>query len=213
MVVKIMHALVIGGTGLVGVELLRLLASDTEFSRIDSVGRSIVPDLQDRVHQVVMDLLEDSLPVDVTPDVVFCCLGTTIRVAGSQEAFRRVDYEMPLKIATSARARGAQHFILVSSLGANPASRTFYSRIKGELERELQTLGYPSLTFVRPSLLLGDRTEPRFGEQVATLVMLTFRLLIPRSLRAISAPRVAAARVAAAKRRRVGVEVIENRVL
>ncbi len=208
-----MHALVIGGTGLVGVELLRLLASDTEFSRIDSVGRSIVPDLQDRVHQVVMDLLEESLPANVTPDVVFCCLGTTIRTAGSQEAFRRVDYEMPMRIAKAARARGAQHFILVSSLGANLASRTFYSRIKGELERELQTLGYPSLTFVRPPLLLGDRTEPRFGEQVATLVMLTFRLLIPRSLRAISATRVAAAMVAAAKRRRVGVEVIENRVL
>ena len=180
-----MHALVIGGTGLVGVELLRLLASDTEFSRIDSVARSIVPDLQDRLHQVVMDLLEESLPANVTPDVVFCCLGTTIRTAGSQEAFRRVDYEMPMRIAKAARTRGAQHFILVSSLGANPASRTFYSRIKGELERDLQKLGYPSLTFVRPSLLLGDRTEPRFGEQVAALVLLTFRLLIPRSLRAI----------------------------
>lgn len=205
-----MTALVIGGTGLIGREVLHRLANTATFTEVYSVGRNIVPEAPSSIHQHVMDLLNDDLPEEIQPDVVFCCLGTTIRVAGSQEAFRRVDYEMPLKIAKEVRNRGASHFIVVTSLGANSSSKTFYTRVKGELERDLQQLGYPSLTFVRPSLLLGDRHEPRFGEQVAMLLMLTFSRLIPRAWRAVSARAVAEAMVRVAGERRVGVRVVEN---
>lgn len=205
-----MTALVIGGTGLIGREVLHRLANTATFTEVYSVGRNIVPEAPSSIHQHVMDLLNDDLPEEIQPDVVFCCLGTTIRVAGSQEAFRRVDYEMPLKIAKEVRNRGASHFIVVTSLGANSSSKTFYTRVKGELERDLQQLGYPSLTFVRPSLLLGDRHEPRFGEQVAMLLMLTFSRLIPRAWRAVSARAVAEAMVRVAGERRVGVRVVGN---
>lgn len=205
-----MRALVIGGTGLVGKEVVNLLAQNPSFTAVHLFGRRLLLEAPSSVHQHVMDLLEEDLPVEIQPDVVFCCLGTTIRVAGSQEAFRKVDYEMPLKIAKEVRSRGASHFIVVTSIGADPGSKTFYTRTKGELERDLQQLGYPSLTFVRPSLLLGDRHEPRFGEQVATLLMLTFSRLIPRAWRAVSARAVAEAMVRVARERRVGVGVVGN---
>lgn len=205
-----MTALVIGGTGLIGREVLHRLANTAMFTEVYSVGRNIVPEAPSSIHQRVMNLLDDKLPPEIQPNVVFCCLGTTIRVAGSQEAFRRVDYEMPLKIAREARSRGALHFIVVTSIGANADSKTFYTRVKGELERDLQQCGYPSLTFVRPSLLLGERSEARFGEQVATLLMLTFKWLIPRRWKAVKARDVAEAMVRVAGERRAGVRVVGN---
>ena len=205
-----MQALVIGGTGLVGRELLAQLANDPDFETIVSAGRRIIPEAPSRVQQIAMDLLRDPLPQDVTPDVVFCCLGTTIKVAGSQEAFRKVDYDMPLRIARSARERGAQQFVIITSIGADAKSTAFYTRVKGEVERDVRALGYPSLTIVRPSLLLGDRAEHRFGEQVATLLMLTFSWLIPLRWKAVKATAVAASMVRAAKQRVAGARVVTN---
>ena len=142
-------------------------------------------------------------------DKVFCALGTTIRQAGSQEAFRRVDYEYPLAIAKAARARGASHFLLVSAHGASARSRVFYNRVKGELEEAVQALGYPSLTIARPSLLLGNRKEPRFGEELAKRL----GWLAPPSWRPVHASQVASALVAAAHTNAPGVRILENTFL
>jgi uncharacterized protein YbjT (DUF2867 family) len=142
-------------------------------------------------------------------DKVFCALGTTIRQAGSQEAFRRVDYAYPLAIAKAARSRGARHFLLVSALGADARSSVFYNRVKGELEQAVQALGYPSLTIARPSMLVGDRKEPRFGEEVAKRI----GWLLPPRWRPVRASQVAAALVNAAHENAPGVQILENAAL
>jgi uncharacterized protein YbjT (DUF2867 family) len=142
-------------------------------------------------------------------DWVFCVLGTTMRKAGSREAFRRVDYDYPLAIAKTALERGASHFLLVSAMGADAHSRFFYYQVKGELEEAVRALGYPSVTIARPSLLLGKRDEWRVGEEVAKRM----GWLLPPGWRPVQASQVAAALVRAAHAPVFGVRVLENAVL
>ena len=134
---------------------------------------------------------------DIPPgtDAAFCCLGTTIKVAGSQEAFRRVDYDFVMAFARACREAGVEQLHVVSSAGANAASRFFYPRVKGELERDLQTLGFRSLTLYRPSLMTGQRTEHRMGEKATFLVGRALTPLLSRDLRPIAASTVARAMV------------------
>lgn len=205
-----MHsAVVIGATGLVGRECVTQLAARPEFERVTAVARRAWPgDLQNpRLRAVVIDF--DRL--DEQPDLfrashVFCALGTTIKQAGSREKFRHVDFGYPLRVAEFARAAGARHFLLVSSVGASPASRTFYLQVKGELEAAVMALGFPSVTVVRPSLLLGERKEFRLGEELAMRLSWAF----PRTYRAVHVRDVARALVNAAVEDRPGVRVIEN---
>lgn len=175
-ILEAMEALIIGGSGLVGSELLRQLRADRVFTKITSLSR------QD---------LANPLPPSIYPEVVFCCLGTTINKAGSQEAFREVDHHLPIRIAREARKKGARHFVVVSAMGADAASTVFYNRVKGDMEAELQTLGYPLVTIIRPSLLLGERKEFRLGERIAAPLMNIFRPIIPKKWRAVQARAVA----------------------
>lgn len=193
-----MNALVLGGTGLVGSELLRQLRTDASFDVVYAPGRTE---------------LASPLPPDIKPDVVFCCVGTTIKVAGSQEAFRHVDHHLPVRMAQEMLGRGAQHYIVISAMGADVSSRVFYNRVKGEMEADLRALGYPMLTIVHPSLLLGDRKEPRLGEQIASFFMTRLKSLIPRKWRAVTSSAVARAMITAAKSPVKGVRVIENEVM
>jgi uncharacterized protein YbjT (DUF2867 family) len=124
-------------------------------------------------------------------DVVLCALGTTIGKAGSRAAFEAVDLELPVRAARLARAAGASRFGAVSSVNASPASPFFYTRIKGRLEEELAALNFDVLVLARPSLLLGDRTEKRFGEDLAKTVTSPIRPLIPSVWRPIEAVEVA----------------------
>jgi uncharacterized protein YbjT (DUF2867 family) len=140
-------------------------------------------------------------------DAVFCALGTTIKTAGSQEAFRLVDHELPIRAARLALAHGARQYLLVTALGANAKSRVFYNRVKGEVERDLSTLGYPSVTIARPSLLLGPREEHRPGEQWAKRLA----FLMAGKYKAIEAGKVARALVHAAHAARPGVTILESR--
>ena len=202
-------AVVIGATGLVGRECVKQLAARPEFERVTALVRRALPDdLQSpRLQTVLIDF--DRL--DERPDVfqashVFCALGTTIKQAGSEERFRQVDFEYPLQVARLALAAGARHFLLVSSVGASPTSRGFYLRVKGELERAIVALGFPSVTVVRPSLLLGDRKESRLGEELAIRLSWAF----PRKYRAVHVRDVARALVNAAIEDRPGVRIIEN---
>jgi len=134
--------------------------------------------------------------LELTCDDAYCCLGTTIRQAGSPEKFRAVDHAAVLAFAWAARRRGAQRFFVVSSLGADPGSRVFYSRVKGETEQALQVLDFQTLAIFRPSLLLGHRVRPRLGERVfAALLWVADPLLLGplRKYRSIRADVVARA--------------------
>ena len=155
----------------------------------------------DRVHAklrelvVDFDRLEDQL-AGQTASHVFCCLGTTIAVAGSQAAFRRVDHDYPLALGRAARKSGARRFLVVTAMGANSKSRVFYNRVKGDLEQDLRALGIPELHIFRPSLLLGDRIEKRRGERLATALAVPIGALLVgplRRYRPIAATKVAEA--------------------
>ena len=199
-----------GATGLVGRECVRQFAADAGFSRVTAIVRRPLPgDLAlPRVDSLVVDFerLAETVPPLRTSHVV-CALGTTIRQAGSRERFRAVDFGYALDVARLGRASGARHFLLVSALGADAGSRVFYNRVKGELEDAVRGLGYPSVTIVRPSLLLGDRSERRPGEIVGRWLL----LLAPPKYRGVQARQVAAALVRAALEDRPGVRIIESR--
>ncbi len=201
--------LLAGATGLVGGECLRRLAADPDITEVRALVRRPLPPegRLRRVTEVVTDFdrLDASNAFNQARQVV-CALGTTMRQAGSQDAFRRVDHDYPLALARLARAHGASHFLLVSAMGASASSRMFYNRVKGEVESAILTLGYPSVTIVRPSLLLGERAEFRLGEEIAR--RLSF--LTPDRYKPVAAAQVAEAVVRAAREDRPGVRIIEN---
>ena len=205
--------LLVGATGLVGRECLRLLLSDQAIARIEVVARrALSPDVRSpklSTHIIDFDHLNEYDEL-FTVDAIICALGTTIRQAGSRTRFRTIDLEYPLAFARLGRRRGCRHFLVVSSLGANPRSRIFYNRVKGELERGLRELDYPCLTIVRPSLLLGPRAEQRLGEEVAKRVSKWLGPLVPRPFKPVEAHAVAIALVRAARNPCSGVRIIES---
>jgi uncharacterized protein YbjT (DUF2867 family) len=160
-----------GGSGLVGGALLRRLLQDDYFDKVISVGRRALAIQDPKLIQVETDFATPSVfDAMVSPHVAFCCLGTTIKKAGSRDAFRKVDHDAVLAFAQGAKQKGAHVFILVSSLGANIKSSNFYSAVKGETERDVGRVGFPSVYALRPSILDGDRGESRPGEYVGLLV-------------------------------------------
>src|SRR5436190_4644990 len=164
-------ALLAGATGLIGNHVLQFLLADRTWGRVITVGRRITPHKHEKLEQRVLDLGELETVSDLTHvDDVFCCLGTTIKQAGSQPAFRRVDHAFVLGVAHAGLHAGATQFLLVSAIGADPASRVFYSRVKGETESAVRRLGFPSIQIFRPSHLLGERSEFRLGERIAMVV-------------------------------------------
>jgi uncharacterized protein YbjT (DUF2867 family) len=206
-------ALLVGATGLVGRECLRLLLADNHFGRIVVVARRpLSPDVRSpklEIHVVDFDHLNEYGEL-FTVDAIICTLGTTIRQAGSRTRFRTVDYEYPLAFARLGRRHGCAHFLVVSALGANARSRIFYNRVKGELEDALRGIGYPRLTIVRPSLLLGPRAQARLGEEVAKRVSRWLGPLMPRAFKPVEARAVASVLVREAKEHGSAVTVIES---
>jgi uncharacterized protein YbjT (DUF2867 family) len=204
-------ALLAGATGLVGRELLRLLSAAPEVSEVRAlVRRPLITRRDSKVRECRVDFERlDAHPEWFRADAAFCALGTTIKVAGSQEAFRRVDFDYPLAVARAARAAGASHFLLVSALGASARSTVFYSKVKGELEDAIIALGFASVTIARPSMLAGDREEKRPLEELAKKL----GWLVPPRWKPVEASSVAAALVDAMRRRAPGVEILENAAL
>jgi uncharacterized protein YbjT (DUF2867 family) len=202
-------ALLLGATGLVGSELLQLLLDGTDYHKVVVLARRYLPLKHPKLDWRVVDFdrLDDAAGAFAGVDDLFCCLGTTIKKAGSQAAFRRVDLEYPLAAARLAREAGVRQYLIVTAMGAARSSRFFYNRVKGEVEAELQALGLPGLHIFRPSLLLGSRREFRPGEQVAAVLgqVLSPLLLGPlRPYRPISGRTVALAMYAVARRGRTG---------
>lgn len=202
-----MDILLAGATGLVGGLCLQRLLSDPAFSRVVVLVRRPLETTHPKLEQHVVDFAQlDTVRPLFKVDKVMCALGTTIKQAGSQERFREVDHDYPLQLARLGLAQGARHFLLVSALGANAKSGVFYNRVKGEVEADIRALGWPQLTIVRPSLLLGERQEFRLGEEVGKRLA----FLVPGKYRPVQAGDVAKVLVEAARRDKPGVEVIES---
>lgn len=171
-------ALVAGASGLVGGHLLDLLLEDGRWDQVVSVGRRELA----RTHPALRQVVADFADLPALPDAhdAFSCLGTTIRKAGSQAAFRAVDHGAVLAFAAAAQAAGAAGFFHVSAMGADPGSRIFYNRVKGEMERDVAALGLPRCTALRPSILDGERAESRPAERVGLVAMRAVAPLLGR---------------------------------
>lgn len=201
--------LLLGATGLVGGEILRQLLADPSVARVVALTRRPLQlaDPSGKLHNQIVDFdrLEDHAGLFAV-DQIFCALGTTIKQAGSQDAFRRVDQELPLVAAKLGVEHGARDFFLVSALGASARSRVFYNRVKGELEDALRPMPFRSLTIARPSLLIGDRSERRIGEEVGK----RFGWIAPGRYKPVRSSRVATALVTAARQPEPGMRIIES---
>lgn len=202
--------LLAGASGMVGREVLRQALSDPRVGEIVAPTRRPLA-ASAKLHNPVVDF--NALPADEAwweVDAVICTLGTTIREAGSQAAFRKVDLEYPLAVARHALAHGASTFVLTSASGANADSRIFYSRTKGELERSLLGLGYGSLCLVRPGLLGGERERRRPIEHASMKLLGVIGPLLPRRYRVVPAERVAATLLRMALDAGPGVRIVES---
>jgi uncharacterized protein YbjT (DUF2867 family) len=198
-----------GGSGLVGGALLRLLVREDAIAKVISAGRRRLALEHPRLKQALVDFSSPSaLEALEAPGAAFCCLGSTIRKAGSREAFRAVDHGAVLAFAQAARRRGARVFLHVSALGADPRSRIFYNAVKGQAEESVARLGFESAYALRPSILDGEREESRPGESLALAVARALGPVLGK-YRPTPAEAVAEAMVALARAPEPGWHIVE----
>ena len=208
-------ACVVGASGLVGRELLAQLCDDAGVAAVHAMLRRSVSKLgtSPKLKQHVVDF--DNLAAVDWPDcdAMFCCLGTTIKAAGSQPAFRRVDFDYVVQSAKKARQAGAKQLYVVSAMGADQHSRIFYNRVKGEMEAAVASLGYDSATIFRPSFLSGERLEKRQGEGLALSALKVGNLFLPKKYRSVPAQAVARTMLLALHQASRGVRIVESDVM
>ena len=208
-------ALLAGATGLVGGHCLNRLLETPDYDRVIALTRRPLVQRHPKLDQRLIDfeqLGREGTDVPAADDV-YCCLGTTMKTAGSKDAFRQVDFVYVVSLAGQALARGARQFLLVSSLGANAKSPVFYSRVKGEAEAAVSALTFEGRQIFRPSILTGERIEHRAGERAGIAVMrgVSFAMLGPlRKYRPIRAATVAQAMVRVALRSPSGITIYES---
>ncbi len=208
-------ALIVGATGLIGNLLTHRLIDSPIYSSVKVLVRKSLTWQHPRLQEVQFDF-DHPNGLLTHADDVFCCLGTTMKKAGSKEAFQKVDYQYPMNIARLSLANGSQQFAIVTSMGADTGSSFFYNRVKGEVERDLATLNFSTLLIFRPSLLLGNRSnlgENRLGERIAEGAMRLFSPLIPAKYKAIEATKVADAMLTTTQQGLTGRHVFESDAL
>lgn len=208
-------ALIAGATGLVGSQCLARLLAEPTYERVVALVRRPLPHSDPKLDQRVIDFDRIGAQGEEFPAAtdVFCCLGTTMKKAGSEAAFRQVDFTYVVALAAQSLEHGARQFLLVSSLGANPGSTFFYNRVKGETETAVAALPFEGRQIFRPSVLLGDRAENRPGERagITALKGAAFMLIGPlRKYRPVAAATVAEAMVRVALRAPRGVNIYES---
>ena len=207
-------ALLLGATGLVGGQVLDLLLDDPGYARVVVLGRRPVDRRHPGLEQHVADLGRlDEHAARFGVDDVFCCLGTTIRAAGSQEAFRRVDHDYVVGAARVAASAGARRYLVVTAAGADAGSRIFYNRVKGEAEAGVRAQPFGGVVILRPSLILGPRAERRTAEALAQRIAPALNVLMVgplRRYRAVEARTIARAMVRLAKQELRGVRIVES---
>ena len=201
--------LVLGASGLVGSECLRLLLED------ETVSRAVVPTRRPlrgfdspklERHVIDFDQLTEN-PEIFAVDQIFCAFGTTRRKTPSEDEYRRIDFGFPLAAAQLGAERGVTHYLLVSAVGADSRSRIFYNRLKGELEDALKAIAFRSLTIAQPSVLIGERAEPRLSEKIAWKL----GFITPSKYRPVHGTSVARALVNMARADKPGLHIIPNR--
>lgn len=204
-------ALIAGSSGLIGKQLIQKLIESDQYKIIYSISRKQSTTADPKLKEIVTDFDHLSeLKFEESVDDVFCTLGTTIKKAGSRENFKKVDYRYIIDLANITRQAGASKFIVVSSMGADPKSSIFYNQVKGMTENALKEVGFDHLIILRPSLLLGDRAEFRFGEKLSSVFMKAFKFMIPDNYKAIEGATVAACMVKMAIQSTGPVSIIES---
>ena len=188
-----MKLLLLGATGLVGSRTLKLALANNAFSEVIAPTRKLLAP-SDRLVNPVGPRLEELVPLlmSYTPDAVICALGTTQAKAGSKEAFRYVDYELPIALGKAAHTAGVETYAIVTAMGASPDSVSFYYRTKGEVERDIQEIGFRSLSICRPSLIGGERNEARAAEGAALTLLRFLAPLLPKKFHVNPADVIAA---------------------
>ncbi|MCU7549680.1 NAD(P)H-binding protein [Chitinophagaceae bacterium LB-8] len=203
-------AAIIGATGLIGSLILEQLLRDRDFSLVKVIVRRPFTINNPKVQVSVIDFAnhEAFKQAIAGSDVVFCAVGTTQKkVGGDQDAYRKVDFDIPVTAARLCAETGVDQFLLVSSVGANSGSKNFYLKLKGEVEDAVRQINIPSISIFRPSMLLGKRQEFRLGERVGQILMKLLSFLIPSKYKPIQAEAVAKAMIATCKQERPGFNI------
>jgi len=211
-------ALLVGATGLTGGHCLKLLLNDKAYDKVTVLTRRPLPITHEKLKQHIVDFnnLDESSEL-IKADDLFCCLGTTIKIAGSKEAFRKVDFEYPAALARLACANDCKRFLVVSAPEANSKSPLFYSRVKAEMEHAISGFAFEEGVYIfRPSLLVGERDESRFAEDLAIKIFTAMPFLLSgpmKKLRPIEAKTVASAMVSVAKSELVGQQSFSSDII
>lgn len=206
------HYVLAGATGLIGSSLLEMLLSNDQVGKVTVLSRRSIG--REHAKLEVKEIDFETFTESVFPknaDATFCCLGTTMKTAGSKDVFRRVDYEYVVKLAVYSQRVGIEQYHVVSAAGADSKSRIFYNKVKGRMESEVQKLTkLKSIYFYRPSMLLGNREEFRLAEAVGKVFMKTFSFMIPKSYQAIYDAQVAHSMLHFALKNTKGIHTISN---
>lgn len=207
-------AIIVGATGAIGSSLLKMLLANESYSEVLALLRKPLDINHPKLKQLVLNFDEiNHYAAQITGDVVFCCLGTTQKKTPDLKEYKKIDYQYPLDVAWIAEVNGATSFHMVSSIGANKNSNTFYIRTKGEVERDLKAVPFKSLHIYRPSILDAERKDKRFAEKALNIIM---RLLNPlmfgglKKYRSIKVENVAKAMIELALDDKKGVFIHES---
>ncbi|MGN6491437.1 MAG: NAD(P)H-binding protein [Agriterribacter sp.] len=206
-------ALLLGATGLIGNHLLQLLLNDDEYGKIIALTRKPLPVAHTRLENRIVDFsdTENYRQAITEGDIVFCCIGTTMKdVKGNKTLYRQIDFDIPVNGARFALAKGYTQYALVSAIGARSASSNFYLSLKGQTEDAISPMEFSAVHIFRPSLLLGKRAASRTGEKIAQAVMPALSFLLAGSLakyKPVAATEVASAMIAATKTGNRGVNI------
>lgn len=204
-------ALIAGASGLVGNFCLELLLQSKRYAKVISIGRRQLAIQHPKLQQLIVDFDKlENYKQSLIADDIYCCLGTTIKEAGSQDNFYKVDFTYAVKLASLTALNSGSQFLVVSALGADAQATIFYSRVKGQMEQAIQALPFKGIHIFQPSLLLGNRQKKRLGERIAQIIMpkLNFLLLGPlRRYRPVPAKSVAQAMLYTARQDGAGVQV------
>lgn len=194
-------AIILGATGLTGGILLEKLLNDESYEKTIHFSRSPVGKISPNFEQYLTDMFQlEKHSEAFKADVVFCCIGTTKSKTPDKETYKKIDYGIPVTAAKLAKKNGIETFIVISAMGADTNSSIFYNKTKGEMQRDVLNQNIEKTYILQPSLIVGDRTENRFGEKVATFFMKSFGFLIPKKYKMIKAETIAEAMLVLAKK-------------
>ena len=204
-------ALIAGASGLIGSQLLPLLLASGRYAKVIAVGRRPLPVVHPKLEQRILNFEQlEEYRLGFVADDVYCCLGTTMRQAGSKKAFYTVDYLYVVKLAALTAGNFAVQLLVVSAMGADAHSRLYYNRVKGEMEDAVRQTPFRAVHLFRPSVLLGERDEQRPGERLSAVALQVLRPVLRgplRRYRAIPAASVARAMLQAAGQDAAGIQV------